>query len=127
MESLISRAHDYFPRNFAQTQTRDAHTELKPVDRVELWNTFNAVLRRLSSRIQEGEIHEESVTVSDRMQHIIQLLKTTHSFYFSNLFENKTTLNNIVATFLAVLELTRLGEITLKQELEFTDILCQKA
>ena len=127
IESLISKAHDYFPRNFVQTQTRDAHTELKPVDRVELWNTFNAVLRRLSSRIQEGEIHEESVTVSDRMQHIIQLLKTTHSFYFSNLFENKTTLNNIVATFLAVLELTRLGEITLKQELEFTDILCQKA
>ena len=56
------------------------------------------------------------------MTYIINYIKNTPSFYFSNLFEEKTTLNNIIATFLAVLELTRLGEITLTQDLAFTDI-----
>ena len=61
-----------------------------------------------------------------KYNYIINYLKDTPSFYFSNLFEEKTTLNNIVATFLAILELTRLGEINLTQDLAFTDILCQK-
>tara|TARA_B100001248_G_scaffold260865_1_gene250285 strand:+ start:1038 stop:1778 length:741 start_codon:yes stop_codon:yes gene_type:complete len=126
IESLIAKANDYLPRNFTHSKNPDSDTELKPVDRVELWNVFNSVLRRLTDRIQEGEIHEETVTVSDRMNYIINYLKNTHSFYFSNLFEEKTTLNNIVATFLAILELTRLGEINLTQDLAFTDILCQK-
>jgi segregation and condensation protein A len=127
IESMIEKANDYLPRDFSQSKNHDSDTELKPVDRVELWNVFNSVLRRLTDRIQEGEIHEETVTVSDRMTYIISYIKKTPSFYFSNLFEEKTTLNNIVATFLAILELTRLGEITLTQDLAFTDILCEKA
>ena len=127
IESLIAKANDYLPRDFIHSKNPDSGTELKPVDRVELWNVFNSVLRRLTDRIQEGEIHEETVTVSDRMTHIINYLKSTPSFYFSNLFEEKTTLNNIVATFLAMLELTRLGEIKLTQDLAFSDILCKKA
>lgn len=127
IESMIQKANDYLPREFSKSKNHDSDTELKPVGRVELWNVFNSVLRRLTDRIQEGEIHEETVTVSDRMTYIINYIKKTPSFYFSNLFEEKTTLNNIVATFLAVLELTRLGEITLTQDLAFSDILCKKA
>ena len=126
IESMIQKANDYLPRNSTHFKNPDSDTELKPVDRVELWNVFNSVLRRLTDRIQEGEIHEETVTVSDRMTYIINYIKNTPSFYFSKLFEEKTTLNNIIATFLAVLELTRLEKITLKQDLAFTDILCQK-
>ena len=124
---MIQKANDYLPRDFSQSKITDSDTELKTVDRVELWNVFNAVLRRLTDRIQEGEIHEETVTVSERMTYIINYIKNTPSFYFSNLFEEKTTLNSIVATFLAILELTRLGEITLTQDIAFTDILCKKA
>ena len=127
IESMIQKANDYLPRDFSQSKITDSDTELKTVDRVELWNVFNAVLRRLTDRIQEGEIHEETVTVSERMTYIINYIKNTPSFYFSNLFEEKTTLNSIVATFLAILELTRLGEITLTQDIAFTDILCKKA
>ena len=126
IESMIHKANDYLPRNSAHFKNPDSDTELKSVDRVELWNIFNSVLRRLSERIKEGEIHEETITISDRMTYIINYIKHTHTFYFSDLFEEKTTLNNIVATFLAVLELTRLGEITLTQDIAFTDILCQK-
>ena len=80
----------------------------------------------MSERIQVGEINEESVTVSDRMSYIMNYIKNEPKFYFSNLFERQTTLNNIVATFLAILELARLGEISLNQDLAFNDILCQR-
>lgn len=126
IEQLISKANDCFARDFVDKSTTNLTSEIKSVNRVELWNTFNAVLRRLSSRIQEGQINEESVTVSERINYIINYMKSTPSFYFSNLFENKTTLSNIVATFLAILELTRLEEIKLEQNIEFSDILCQK-
>ena len=127
IELMIQKANEYLPRNFSQSKDQNPDGEIKPVDRVELWNVFNSVLRRLTERIREGEIHEETVTVSDRMAHIMNYVKKIPSFYFSNLFEEKTTLNNIVATFLAILELTRLGEIKLTQDLAFSDILCKKA
>ena len=38
---------------------------LKNVDRIELWNAFNIVLRRLAEKLVVGEIHDEVVTVSD--------------------------------------------------------------
>jgi segregation and condensation protein A len=126
IESLIRKTNDYFPREFTLTKDSQMNAQLKPVERVELWNVFNNVLRRLSERIEEGEITEETITVSDRMSFILSHLKQTPTFYFSNLFESKTTLNSIVATFLAVLELTRLGELQIVQNEAFDDILCQR-
>ena len=41
---------------------------LKGVDRIELWNTFNIVLRRLAEKLVVGEIHDEVVTVADQME-----------------------------------------------------------
>ena len=60
------------------------------------------------------------------MSYILSKLNVESKFYFSNLFENKTTLNMIVATFLAILELTRLGEIQIDQNSSFDDILCKR-
>ena len=48
-------------------------------------------------------------------------------FLFSELFESTTTLTTIVASFLAVLELTRLGKISLQQDTAFADIRCERA
>ena len=61
------------------------------------------------------------------MSHILSRLKQETEFYFSNLFEEKTTLTMVVATFLAILELTRLGEILIEQNASFDDILCRKS
>lgn len=127
IEALIQKTNDYYPRNVSELAD-DLHKKpLKPVDRVELWNVFNNVLRRLSDKIDTGEIHEEAVTVSDRMSFILSKLKAENHFYFSNLFKKNTTLTMVVATFLAILELTRLGEILIEQNASFDDILCHKS
>jgi segregation and condensation protein A len=43
---------------------------------------------------------------------------------FSQLFEGKVSLRALIATFLAVLELTRLKKLRLQQDETFSDIIC---
>lgn len=97
---------------------------LTHVDRIDLWNSFNLVLRRLAEKLVVGEIHAEQVTVADQMEYLLEHLKTRPSFVFSQLFAEKITLRRLVATFLAVLELTRLRKLRLEQTESFADILC---
>ena len=97
---------------------------LKSVDRIELWNTFNIVLRRLAEKLVVGEIHDEVVTVADQMEWLLTRTRTERSFVFSQLFPEGVTLRRLVATFLAVLELTRLKKLRLRQDEAFTDIVC---
>lgn len=97
---------------------------LKHVDRIDLWNSFNLILRRLAEKLVVGSIHSEQITVSDQMEYILERLKTTKSFVFSQLFSGKISLRRLVATFLAVLELTRLAKLRLDQTEAFSDILC---
>ena len=98
---------------------------LKGVSRIELWNTFNLVLRRLAEKLVVGEIHDETVTVTEQMEWLLGRMRAERSFVFSNLFEKGVSLRRLVATFLAVLELTRLRKMRLRQDDAFTDILCE--
>jgi segregation and condensation protein A len=95
---------------------------LKNVGRIELWNAFNLVLRRLAEKLVVGEIHDEQVTVADQMEWLLRRTETEKSLIFSKLFEKGVTLRRLVATFLAVLELTRLKRLRLSQDEAFSDI-----
>lgn len=127
IQKLILNSNDLIARIGPKDAVDVIERPLKPVDRVDLWNTFNQVLRRLAERITEGEIHAEQVTVADRMELILTRIKHTPSFRFSELFDSTTTLTTIVASFLAVLELARMGTIRLQQDSAFADILCSRA
>ena len=97
---------------------------LKGVDRIELWHAFNLVLRRLAEKLVVGEIHDEQVTVADQMEWLLARAQSEKTFIFSKLFSEGVTLRRLVATFLAVLELTRLRKLRLRQDEAFSDILC---
>jgi segregation and condensation protein A len=126
IEALILNSNDLIARIGPKDALQAVERPLKPVERVDLWNTFNQVLRRLAERITTGEINAEQVTVADRMEFILLRFKQKPNFLFSELFEATTTITTIVATFLAVLELTRLGEILIKQDRAFSDIRCER-
>lgn len=98
---------------------------LKNVDRIELWNAFNIVLRRLAEKLVVGEIHDEVVTVSDQMEWLLARTRQERSFVFSQLFPDGVTLRRLVATFLAMLELTRLKKLRLRQDGAFADIVAE--
>ena len=119
IRKLILNSNDLISRIGPRDALEAVERPLKPVDRVDLWNTFNSVLRRLAERIDEGQINAEQVTVADCMELVLLRIKHKESFLFSELFESSTTITTIVASFLAVLELTRLDKITLKQARAF--------
>ncbi len=127
IEALIFKSNDLIARIGPQAAVKALERPLKPIERVDLWNTFNQVLRRLAERMSSGEIHAEQVTVADRMEFILRRFQNKPDFLFSELFESTTTITTIVATFLAVLELTRLGEIKIQQDRAFADIRCKRS
>jgi len=112
------------PRHVVSSTLSEAERPLRSGDRIELWNSFNIVLRRLAEKLVVGEINDEQVTVADQMELILQRIETEKTFVFTQLFEGKITLRVLVATFLAVLELTRLRKLRVHQNEAFTDIIC---
>ena len=103
----------------------DGERPLKGVDRIELWNSFNMVLRRLAEKLVVGEIHDEQTTVADQMEWLLNRTKTEPTLIFSHLFPGGVTLRRLVATFLAVLELTRLKKLRVRQTEAFADIVIE--
>jgi len=121
---LATLRQDLIGRHVSSLADDPLDRPLKHVDRIELWNAFNIVLRRLAEKLVVGEIHDEQVTVSDRMEYLLERIKTEKVFVFTDLFPNGITLRLLVSTFLAVLELTRLKRLRLKQDEAFADIVC---
>ncbi len=122
LQELIARAQDYIPRDFRERDEDRLHRPLEPADRIELWNTFNLLLRRLSEKMVHGEIHRDHITVADRMEFILQRLEAEPRFTFTSLLPDHPSPLIIVATFLAILELTRLRQMELAQSADFQDI-----
>lgn len=125
IEKLILSNSGRIARAGFQSLNNARERPIRPVDRRDLWNTFNQVLRRLSERMSTGEIHAEQVTVADCMERVLKHIKEKTEFLFTELFEKNTALITVVATFLAILELTRLGELQIYQNKAFDDIYCK--
>ncbi len=124
LDELITFQRDMLARYVSSLSLNESERPLKGVDRIELWNAFNIVLRRLAEKLVVGEIKDEQVTVSDQMEWLLKRVETDKSFIFSELFPGKVTLRMLVATFLAVLELTRLKRLRIRQDEAFADIVC---
>ena len=116
---------DLMDRRFSSRPVDSLDRPLRGVNRIELWNTFNMVLRRLAEKLVVGEIHDETVTVADQMEWLLGRMKSERRFVFSRLFDAGVSLRRLVATFLAVLELTRLRKMRLSQDEASTDIICE--
>lgn len=124
LDGLATFQRDLLPRQVVTTAATENERPLKGVDRIEVWNAFNIVLRRLAEKLVVGEIKDEQVTVSDQMEKLLERVRTEKQFIFSDLFPGTVTLRMLVATFLAVLELTRLRKLRIRQDEAFTDIVC---
>ena len=129
LSQLIDQANDFVYREHLPTTEDLPARPIRPTDRIELWNVFNQVLRRLSEKVLIGEIQADAVTVADRMEVVLKRMTSEKRFLFTDLFEEEghTTVVMIVTTFLAILELTRMGSLSISQDTTFGDILCEAA
>ncbi|MDP3068724.1 MAG: segregation/condensation protein A [Opitutaceae bacterium] len=125
LADLVETRQNLMARHVSSLSASDTDRPLRAVDRIELWNTFNIVLRRLAEKLVVGEIHDEAVTVADQMEWLLGRLVGGQTFVFSQLFPEGATLRRLVATFLAMLELTRLKKMRLRQDEAFADIIAE--
>lgn len=99
---------------------------LKPEDKLSVWNSFNIVLRRLSEQLVLGEIQDDATTVVDQMEMLIEKIQTEPKFEFSELFPGQCSLKLLVVTFIAILELTRLKRLKIRQNHAFSDFIISR-
>ncbi len=125
---MIARQQDFIPRTYKHREEPGSESRpLEASDKISVWNTFNLVLRRLAEKMTTGEIHDEQITLADRMEFLLQHIQTTPRFSFSELFEGSPYhFNKLVATFLAVLELTRLKKCYLTQDANYEEIYIER-
>lgn len=108
-EHLGSRpiaGRDVFPRGMPAPAAQGA-AELASIDMYKLLDAFSAILKRVQGR-SALEVTAERITIHERMTQITDLLRELGSCTFDQLFETDRTRYEVVVTFLAVLEMTKL-------------------
>jgi segregation and condensation protein A len=89
----------------------------------DLISAFNKVLKRIESKSENlREIFEENYTVSDKIDLILKLTAAGVPLKFTELFASAASRTEIVVTFLALLELIRLKQLTAAQDEVFGEI-----
>lgn len=141
---LIRRLVEYkkFKDAAAQLQTREGEMEniyerrpgkvelaaedpvLKPgeVSIFDLVNAVGQILKRFGTRAEVREIDADRFTVSEKIESLRSLLLERGKVNFSELFAQASSRTEVVCIFLALLELTRMRQIALRQGDEFGEI-----
>lgn len=124
LEQRIAQKAGFIPRICEEKAYLLEERPLKKLDTLELWGLFNQILRRLEGRMPYGTLEADPITVADRMEHVLHYLQTHKNFVFTDCLPEKLSLNGLIATFLALLELCRLKKLALSQDDIFADIYC---
>ena len=125
LETLEHRQEDVYPRlpakqAFEMPEDRGPRVEVSIFD---LINAVNDVIKRVESRTATGtEIFDEQFTVAEKITAIHARIADEESFSFAELFAAAASRAEVVATFLAMLELIRLRQIIITQEDTFGEI-----
>ena len=76
LSEMARLRRDLLDRDVSSLRSDSLERPLVAVNRIDLWNTFNMVLRRLAEKLVVGEIHDEAVTVSDQMEWLMKRMQT---------------------------------------------------
>ena len=126
LETLEHRQEDVYPRlpakqAFEMPEDRGPRVEVSIFD---LINAVNDVIKRVEERNADGdEIYDEQFTVAEKITAIRERILAGLSFSFAELFAEAAGRNEVVATFLAMLELIRLRQIKITQGDAFGEIM----
>lgn len=93
---------------------------------------FMEVMKRRNDKIDPirskfGRIEREEVSLSDKMEYIEGLLMEKGTLNFLELLDSQQSKMHIIVSFLAVLELMKVGKVVIKQEKIFDDIIIDAA
>ena len=89
---------------------------------------FKDIMRRQNDKIDPvrstfGKIEKEEVTVDDKLEYLNQYIVSHKKFSFRELLTKQKSKLQVVVTFLAILEMMKVGSVTVVQENTFDDII----
>jgi len=97
------------------------------VGALDLIAAFQRVLARLEKQKgAEREIEADRFTVSEKIEFVLRVLPQTEPLRFEELFAGQHTRGEVVATFLALLELVRLRHVLVEQADAFGEIVIRR-
>ncbi|MGH8047776.1 MAG: segregation and condensation protein A [Chthoniobacterales bacterium] len=89
----------------------------------DLIRAFQNILNRRAGKQEDlREIFEENFTVGDKIEHLLRLTGAGVPLRFEEMFPERATRTEIVVTFLAMLELIRMKQLRVRQDLDFGEI-----
>ena len=105
---------------------------MKDIDLGKLYKVFKSVVKKQQDKIDPirssfNKIEREEISVNDKINYIRQILKNDIQMCFRELLELSNSKPEIISTFLAVLELMKMGEIVICQENLFEEIYIELA
>jgi segregation and condensation protein A len=100
----------------------DGGAVLADISLFDLIAAFNDVLRR-TAEDQIGEIFDEQFTVADKIDAILGTIRREGGVPFVSLFGAHPSRQEVICTFLALLELIRLRQVNARQDRVFGEIL----
>ena len=122
LQTLEARQEHIFPRLPARLEFEADSPSRQPASLFDLINAVNGVLKQFSRREDLRDIFEDKWSVSEKIAYLLRVLSERRSLRFSELFEGVTSRSEIVVTFLALLELIRLKQVTAVQREPFGEI-----
>jgi segregation and condensation protein A len=121
--SLLER-YELQADSFTRVNAVDEGAFSEELIEVTLFDLLSAFARVIdtSAAIEEREIVFDEILVSDRITYITELLTQNEYVVFSELFRPAPSRAEIVATFLAVLELAKIKKVKIMQHRVFGEI-----
>lgn len=103
-----------FTRPAAKPPEGEQEPSLMEVSVFDLVDAFKKVMDDLKKQISY-RIEKESHTVEEKIDHIRGKVDTSSEVLFTELFSGETDRLEIIVTFLAILEMVKLGELSARQ------------
>lgn len=108
----------------------DLDAMLGDITLVKLNEIFQAVMRRQEDKIDPirskfGNIEKEEVSLTDKMDYVRNYAREYKRFSFKQLLLKQGSKMHVIVSFLAILEMMKMGEIVISQENIFDDILIE--
>ena len=113
---------DYYLNNLSSD---DVAIDTFSANLFDLLNAFQSVLSGITKE-QFHEVFDEIITIEQKIQEIQRILTERKEIRFRELFGNKVTRNELIVTFLALLEIIRSKFALVAQEKQFGEILITK-
>ena len=104
----------------AEAESTEPELYLFDVNLFDLIGAFKKILDTAPTEVVR--ITREALTVKDKISHIMEMLENHETVRFEDLFKEDRSRIQIVVTFVALLELIRLGLVRAYQENDFGNI-----